>query len=84
MKGVVAVKNKEAVEMVFLNAAELVKQGRTDELLLSIAKSGINDGKLYDLWCDNCGSECSCEEFCSDAAQLECIRRFLVRDVPET
>ena len=85
MEGVVAVKNKEAIEVTIISAAELVKQGRMDELLLSIAKSRLNDGGvLYELWCDGCGSECSYEDVCSDTAQLECIRRFLERDVPET
>ena len=77
-------KNKDSFEIAILNAAELVNQGRLDEVLLAVAKSGLNDnGQLYDLWCDGLGTECSCEECCSDAAQLGCIRRFLERDMPE-
>lgn len=74
-------KNKDTFEIAILNAATLVKQGRLDEVLLAVAKSDLNDsGKLYDLWCDGLGEECSCEECCSDEAQLCCIRRFLERD----
>ena len=65
------VKNKDTFETAILNAAALVKKGRLDEVLLAVAKSDLNDsGKLYDLWCDGLGEECSCEECCSDAAQL--------------
>ena len=50
------------------------------EMLLQAARSDYLNpsGDLYALWCDGCGS---CEdEGCSESAQLECIRRFLVRE----
>lgn len=75
---------KESIELTILSAAELIKQGRLNEVLLAGSKSGLNrGGELYELWCDGCGSECSCEEMCSDAAMLECIDRYLERSVPE-
>ena len=77
-------KNKEAIETVILEAAKLVKQDRLDEVLLMVAKSNLNaEGQLYELFCDNQGTKCSYEEYCSDAVMLYCIRRFLEREVPE-
>lgn len=78
-------KIKESIELAILSAAELVKQGRTNEVLLASSKSGLNRcGELFDFWCDGCGNDCSCEEMCSDAAMLECIDRYLERTSPET
>lgn len=78
------VRNKEAIETAILESAELVKQDRTDELLLAVARSSLNySGKLYDLWCDNTGNCVLCCIGADDDSQLACIRRFLEREIPE-
>ena len=75
--------NEEMLGNLLTHAASLVKQGRLDEVILATAKSAVNNsGGIYDLFCDGEGTECSCEEQCSDQAMLCCIRRFLARDVP--
>ena len=72
------------VKNAILLAADLVKQDRLDEVILMATKSDLNDGGwMYELFCDRQGTECDCEEMCSDEAIRSCIRRFLEREVPE-
>lgn len=76
--------NKDVIRSAIISAANLVQQGRLDEVILMAAKSDLNeDGVLYELFCDYNGTDCDCDEMCSDAAMRSCIRRFLEREVPE-
>lgn len=76
--------NASAIRSAILSAANLVQQDRLDEVILMATKSDLNEGGwMYNLFCDYQGTECDCEEMCSDEAMLSCIRRFLERDVPE-
>lgn len=73
--------NAAVIRNLILSAANLVQQGRLDEVILMAVKSDLNDdGSMYELFCDNQGTDCDCEECCSDAAMLSCIRRFLAKD----
>lgn len=74
--------NTAVIRSAILNAANLVQQGRLDEVILMATKSDLNDGGwMYELFCDCQGTDCDCETMCSDAAMLSCIRRFLEKDV---
>ena len=76
--------NAFVIKNVILFAANLVKQDRLDEVILMATKSDLNEGGwMYELFCDYQGTDCDCEEMCSDGAMRSCIRRFLERDVPE-